>query len=108
VGESWGTEAPLAALLARRSVRQYLADAPPDGTLERLIAAAQSASSSSNLHTWSVVAVTESASCLCADQGMNTPGAWSRHSAQRIATVKALRGRHTLGESLRGKRFGLK
>ncbi|PLZ01033.1 NADPH-dependent oxidoreductase [Burkholderia sp. WAC0059] len=47
----------LAALLAHRSVRAY-ADRPlPAGTLETLIAAAQSAASSSNLQTWSVVAV---------------------------------------------------
>jgi nitroreductase len=51
----------LATLLGHRSVRTYT-DAPvPDGTLELLVAAAQSASSSSNLQAWSVVAVTDSA-----------------------------------------------
>ncbi|OYD89995.1 NADPH-dependent oxidoreductase [Nostoc sp. 'Peltigera membranacea cyanobiont' 210A] len=47
----------LTALLSHRSIRSYLADPLPPGTLELLIAAAQSASTSSNLQTWSVVAV---------------------------------------------------
>jgi nitroreductase len=47
----------LATILAHRSVRAYRPDPLPAGTLERLIAAAQSAASSSNLQTWSVVAV---------------------------------------------------
>lgn len=45
--------------LAHRSVRAYLPDALPDGTVETLVAAAQSAPSSSNLHLWSVIAVTD-------------------------------------------------
>src|SRR5690242_4632089 len=51
----------LATLLAHRSVRAYRPDALPTGTLETLVAAAQSASSSSNLQAWSVVAVEDSA-----------------------------------------------
>lgn len=47
----------LDGLLAHRSVRAYLPDSLPEGTLELLVAAAQSASSSSNLQVWSVVAV---------------------------------------------------
>jgi nitroreductase len=47
----------LDTLLAHRSVRAYLPDALPDGTIELLVAAAQSAASSSNLQPWSVVAV---------------------------------------------------
>ncbi|MFE1602172.1 NADPH-dependent oxidoreductase [Methylobacterium sp. ID0610] len=47
----------LARLLAHRSVRAYRPDPPPPDTLETLVAAAQSAPSSSNLQTWSVVAV---------------------------------------------------
>ena len=46
-----------ACLLSHRSVRGFLPDALPEGTLETLVAAAQSASSSSNLQTWSVMAV---------------------------------------------------
>ena len=42
-----------------RSVRGFLPRALPEGTLELLIAAAQSASTSSNLQFWSVVAVQE-------------------------------------------------
>ncbi|WP_235210619.1 NADPH-dependent oxidoreductase [Caballeronia sordidicola] len=47
----------LETLLSHRSVRAYSDRPLPGGTLDTLIAAAQSASSSSNLQTWSVVAV---------------------------------------------------
>ena len=47
----------IALMLSHRSVRGYKPDAPPPGTLETLVAAAQSAATSSNLQTWSVVAV---------------------------------------------------
>jgi nitroreductase len=50
----------IANLLSHRSIRAYLPQALPTGTLEILIAAAQSASTSSNLQTWSVVAVESS------------------------------------------------
>ena len=53
----WNTTLDL--LLSHRSVRSYLPKPLPDGTLETLVAAAQSASTSSNLQTWSVVAVTD-------------------------------------------------
>jgi nitroreductase len=46
-----------ATILSHRSVRAFLTTPLPAGTLERLVAAAQSASTSSNLQTWSVVAV---------------------------------------------------
>src|ERR1700761_135373 len=49
----------LSLLLSHRSVRGYRTDALPEGTLETLVAAAQSAATSSNLQTWSVVAVTD-------------------------------------------------
>ncbi|MEQ9334874.1 nitroreductase family protein [Thalassobaculum sp.] len=48
-------------LLSHRSVRGYRPDALPEGTLETLVAAAQSAATSSNMQTWSVVAVTDPA-----------------------------------------------
>ncbi|TNC09283.1 NADPH-dependent oxidoreductase [Methylobacterium terricola] len=47
----------VAALLAHRTVRAFRPDPLPAGILETLVAAAQSAPSSSNLQTWSVVAV---------------------------------------------------
>lgn len=47
----------IASLLDHRSTRGFLSDALPEGTLETLIAAAQSAATSSNLQTWSVMAV---------------------------------------------------
>ncbi|QRG09342.1 NADPH-dependent oxidoreductase [Xanthobacter dioxanivorans] len=47
----------IAGLLAHRSVRAFSDRALPEGLIETLVAAAQSASSSSNLQTFSVVAV---------------------------------------------------
>ncbi|NMG17943.1 nitroreductase family protein [Brasilonema bromeliae] len=47
----------ISSLLSHHSIRAYLPDTLPPGTLETLVAAAQSASTSSNLQTWSVVAV---------------------------------------------------
>lgn len=60
-------------LLSHRSVRAFTSAPLPPGTLETLVAAAQSASSSSNLQTWSVVAVEDPAtkarlSQIAADQ----------------------------------------
>lgn len=51
----------LTTLLSHRSVRAYLPDPLPAHTLELLITAAQSAATSSNLQTWSVVAVEDEA-----------------------------------------------
>lgn len=48
-------------LLTHRSVRAYAPDPVAPGVLETLVAAAQSASTSSNLQTWSVVAVEDAA-----------------------------------------------
>lgn len=55
----WNTV--LASLLGHCSVRAYRPDPLPEGTLETLVAAAQSAATSSNLQTWSVVAVEDGA-----------------------------------------------
>ncbi|TWB77276.1 nitroreductase [Nitrospirillum amazonense] len=49
----------LTGLLSHKSVRAYRPDPLPQGTLETLVAAAQSAPTSSNLQAWSVVAVTD-------------------------------------------------
>jgi nitroreductase len=46
-------------MLMHRSVRGYRPDPLAPGALEAIIAAAQSAATSSNLQTWSVVAVTD-------------------------------------------------
>lgn len=48
-------------LLSHRSVRAYLPEKLPVGALETIVAAAQSASTSSNLQAWSVVAVEDEA-----------------------------------------------
>jgi nitroreductase len=55
------TNAVLEALLSHRSVRAFRPDALPSGTLETLVAAGQSASTSSNQQAWSVVAVEDPA-----------------------------------------------
>jgi nitroreductase len=47
----------LETMLNHRSVRHFLRDALPEDTLTTLVAAAQSAPTSSNLQTWSVIAV---------------------------------------------------
>lgn len=47
------------AMLSHKSVLTFLPDPLPEGALETMVAAAQSASSSSNLHQWSVVAITD-------------------------------------------------
>ena len=67
----YGAEAPwlpvgpwndvIASLVQHRSVRAFRPDQLPDGTLEIVIAAAQSAASSSNMQAWSVVAITDPA-----------------------------------------------
>jgi nitroreductase len=59
IGEAWN--GVLANLLAHRSVRAYRPDPIPPRTVETLVAAAQSAPSSSNLQTWSVVVVEDQA-----------------------------------------------
>jgi len=48
-------------LLSHQSVRNFTTEPLPDGAIETMIAAAQSASVSSNLHQWSVIAVTDTA-----------------------------------------------
>ena len=59
-GDAPVTEAIL-GLLAHRSVRAFAPEALAPGTLEVLVAAAQSAATSSNLQAWSVVAVEDPA-----------------------------------------------
>ncbi|UXY15502.1 NADPH-dependent oxidoreductase [Chitiniphilus purpureus] len=53
--------ATLATLLAHRSVRAFTDQPLPAGTLPLLVAAAQSAPSSSNLQVWSVIAIEDAA-----------------------------------------------
>lgn len=55
------TSAAIDLMLNHRSVRGYRPDPLPQGALEGIIAAAQSAATSSNLQTWSVVHVTDPA-----------------------------------------------
>lgn len=57
----WRANPVIEHLLAHRSVRAYLEQPLPAGTLETLLAAAQSASTSSNLQAWSLLAVEDPA-----------------------------------------------
>lgn len=47
------------ALVSHQSVRHFLADELPNGTIEAMVASAQSASNSSNLNQWSVIVITD-------------------------------------------------
>ncbi|KAH8165038.1 hypothetical protein CIB48_g3212 [Xylaria polymorpha] len=63
----------LETLLRHRSVRHFLPEKLPSGSLEAIVAAAQSAATSSNLQTWSVLALEDpehkdKAATLCGDQ----------------------------------------
>jgi nitroreductase len=63
----------LATLVAHRSVRHFSPEPLPGGTLERLVRAGQQAATSSNLQSWSVVALEDparklEAAKLCGDQ----------------------------------------
>lgn len=64
----WSTRSPLSlnptleTILSHRSVRAFLPSKPlPEGALELLVAAGQSAATSSNLQTWSVLSLTDPA-----------------------------------------------
>ncbi|KAI8623320.1 oxygen-insensitive NADPH nitroreductase family protein [Xylariaceae sp. FL1651] len=63
----------LETLLQHRSVRHFLPEKLPQGSLEVIVAAAQSAATSSNLQTWSVLALEDAkhkdkAATLCGNQ----------------------------------------
>ncbi|KAI0148609.1 Nitroreductase [Xylariaceae sp. FL1272] len=63
----------LVTLLQHTSVRHFLPEKLPEGNLEIIVAAAQSAATSSHLQTWSVVAIEDpdrkdKAATLCGDQ----------------------------------------
>ena len=71
--DAFAENTALPLLLAHKSVRLFQPKPLPAGTLELLGAAAQSAASSSNLQTWSVVAIQDperkaEAAALCGDQ----------------------------------------
>lgn len=75
--DRYGSDAPnlpdLGKFLNHRSVRRFKPEPIPEETLQALVAAAQSAATSSNLQLWSVVSVQdperrEQIAKLCADQ----------------------------------------
>ncbi len=51
----------LASMMGHRSVRAYKPDPLPHGTFETIVAAAQSAATSTNMQSWSVVAISDPA-----------------------------------------------
>ncbi|QYK56583.1 MAG: nitroreductase family protein [Fimbriimonadaceae bacterium] len=89
-GEAWvkryGSPAPeglpdLAPFLSHRSVRRFAAREVPEVVVAALVAAAQSASTSSNLQLWSVVSIQdperrERVAKLCADQVQVREAGW--------------------------------
>lgn len=78
----YGTSAPqtewvmnpiVAGILAHKSVRKFAPTSLPPNALEQIVAGAQSAATSSNLQTWSVIAIQESShkdsvATLCGNQ----------------------------------------
>ncbi|KAI0172301.1 nitroreductase [Hypoxylon sp. FL1284] len=94
-------------LLQHRSVRAFLPDPLAPGTLELLTAAAQSAATSSNLQTWSAVAVTSpsrkaSLASLCGDQAFISQAPLFLVFCADLARAGAACARHgTPGEGLR-------
>ncbi len=71
----------LGALLTHRSVREYDAREIPEATIAGLVAAAQSAATSSNLQLWSLVSVQDRSkrntmADLCGDQQQIRDAAW--------------------------------
>jgi nitroreductase len=95
--------AVLETLLGHRSTRAFRPDPLPPGTLELLVAAAQSAPTSSNLQAWSVVAVEDEGrrarlSELAAKQG------FIRQAPLFLCWVADLSRLHRLGEA-NGKRL---
>ncbi len=84
-GLRFGSENPdlpdLGRLLNHRSVREYSGEPVPESLVRGLVAAAQSAATSSNLQLWSVVSVQEperrkALAELCADQKQVHEAAW--------------------------------
>jgi nitroreductase len=78
-------------LLAHRSVRAFLDQPLPPGTLELLIAAAQSAPSSSNLQVWSVIAVEDRARHRVHRSAPQSSRSDSRRARARTRRVRAVR-----------------
>ncbi|KAF3761742.1 hypothetical protein M406DRAFT_74679 [Cryphonectria parasitica EP155] len=96
----------IATLLAHRSVREFLPSKPlPENTIDLLVAAGQSAPTSSNLQTWSVIALTDPsvkdrAARLAADQDFIREAPLFLvfcADLQRLTAVSRLRGTAGLG-----------
>ena len=97
-GTAFGGTAPhlervtdvLAAQLAHRSVRSFLPDPLPESVVPTLMAAAQSAASSSNLQLWSVVAVHDpSRRARLADHGCRSRPCCTTSATTRARTSRS-------------------
>jgi nitroreductase len=91
--------------LAHRSVRRYSERAVSEETVTALIAAAQSAATSSNLQLWSVVSVQDAArrqkiAELCADQAQVRTAPW--FFAFLVDHYRLKRAAEQVGEHCRG------
>lgn len=95
----------LGAMLNHRSVRDYSDEPIPEETMAGLIAAAQSASTSSNLQLWSVISVQdperrERIAQLCDDQRQVRNAAWFLAFIVDHARLRAVA--NAVGESAEG------
>lgn len=106
IPETLKSNSVIDALLSHRSVRAFT-DAPvPEGALEAAVAAAQSASTSSNLQAWSVIAVRERAT----KSALATVAGGQRHVVEAplmLVWVADLSRLATLGERVGGTVEGL-
>lgn len=117
VDESWrlryGVDAPAGAdvparFLAHRSVRQYSDREVPESLVSGLVAAGQSAATSSNLQLWSVVSIQDperraEIARLCADQSQVYKAPW--FFAFLIDHYRLRRCAALVGEECRGLDF---
>ena len=90
----------VASMMNHRSVRAYTDQPLSAGTLEQMMAAAQSASTSSNLQTWSVVAVTDPASKERLSQYVGHQ-AWVKNCPVFLVWLADLARLEALGQSRR-------
>lgn len=102
----WNTQ--VEALISHRSIRNYLPDPLSEGAVETMVAAAQSASVSGNLHQWSVIAVTDPVlKARLAEITRLAPGAEGNHYIEQapvlLLWVADLSRNHAIARASGGK-----
>ncbi|KAH8600205.1 nitroreductase [Bisporella sp. PMI_857] len=96
----------LTTLLQHKSIRHFLQEQLAPGTLEVIVAAGQSAATSSNLQTWSVVALEDEdrknkAATLCGDQDfIRKAPLYLVFCADLSRLTHVSQGKHTPGKGL--------